>query len=268
MKLRVLDLFSGIGGFSLGLERAGMRTIGFCEIKEYCRSVLANHWPDVSCHADIKTREFAEGEADVICGGFPCQDISVAGQGAGLAGERSGLYRHLIRAIRLVRPKYAIVENVAALLGRGMGTVLGDLATVGYDAEWHCIPAAAIGAPHIRDRVWIVAYSDCERELHSQGGKQNEWGWLGRSLVKALSPDFNGSGLQERQLLSGVQTTARFDDDGKNPPVGSWWAVEPDLVRVVHGIPGRVDRIEALGNAVTPQIPEIIGRAIISSIHR
>lgn len=263
--MNVLDLFSGIGGFSLGLERAGMRTVRFCEIKGYCQEVLAKNWPNISCHDDIRTREFVEGEADVICGGFPCQDVSVAGTGAGLAGERSGLYRHLIRAIRVVRPRFAIVENVAALLGRGMGTVLGDLAEIGNDAEWHCIPAAAVGAPHIRDRVWIVAYPNGKRELQAQGGKQDEWGWLGRSLVQALSPDADSAGFQERQLLSGVQGTAGFDDDGENSTVGSWWAVEPELVRVVHGVPGRVDRIEALGNAVVPQIVEVIGRAILAS---
>jgi DNA (cytosine-5)-methyltransferase 1 len=243
-----------------------MRIVAFCEIKPFCREVLAKHWPDIPCHDDITTREFHEGEADVICGGFPCQDVSVAGQGAGLTGERSGLYRYLIRAIRLVRPRFAIVENVAALLGRGMGTVLGDLAEIGYDAEWHCIPAAAIGAPHIRDRIWIVAYPNGERELQSEGSKQNEWGWLGRSLIKTLSPDFNGAGFQERQLLPAVPRTAGFNDDGKDSSVGSWWAVEPNLVRVVHGIPGRMDRIEALGNAVIPQIPEIIGRAIMDIV--
>ena len=155
--MRVLDLFSGIGGFSLGLERAGFQTIAFCEIEPFACGVLAKHWPDVPCHGDITAREFVPGEADIICGGFPCQDISTAGNGAGLAGERSGLWRELLRAIRVVRPKFAVVENVAALLSRGMGTVLGDLAEIGYDAEWHCIPASAVGAPHRRDRVWIVA---------------------------------------------------------------------------------------------------------------
>ena len=133
-----------------------MRTVAFCEIDGYGRKVLKERWPDVPCHDDIRTREFREGEADVICGGFPCQDISAAGDRAGITGERSGLWRDLLRAIRVVRPIYAIVENVAALLGRGMGTVLGDLAEIGQDAEWHCIPARAVGAPHIRDRVWIV----------------------------------------------------------------------------------------------------------------
>ena len=161
--MRVLDLFSGIGGFSLGLERAGMTTVAFCEIDPYCRAVLRKHWPDVPCYDDIRTlnreRLAADGIAvDVICGGFPCQDISCAGAGAGIDGERSGLWREYSRLIGELRPRYAIVENVAALLGRGLDVVLGDLAALGLDAEWHCIPASAVGAPHRRDRIWIVAY--------------------------------------------------------------------------------------------------------------
>jgi DNA (cytosine-5)-methyltransferase 1 len=156
----VLDLFSGIGGFSLGLERAGMKTIAFCEIDPYCRKVLAKHWPGVKIHEDVKQLDGNQyvGAVDVICGGFPCQDISVAGKGVGLSGERSGLWREYARLIRQIRPRYVIVENVAALLSRGMGDVLGDLAEIGYDAEWHCISAAYVGLPQLRDRIWIVAY--------------------------------------------------------------------------------------------------------------
>lgn len=164
-KLKVLDLFSGIGGFSLGLERTGgFDTVAFCEIEPFPRKVLAKHWPEVPIYDDVRTltadRLTADGIAgiDVICGGFPCQDISTAGKGAGLAGERSGLWSEIARLVGELRPSYVIVENVSALLGRGLGTVLGDLAEVGYDAEWHCIPAAAVGAPHRRDRIWIVAY--------------------------------------------------------------------------------------------------------------
>jgi len=156
--LNVLDLFSGIGGFSIGLERVGMRTVAFCEIDPRARKVLAKHWPEVPIFEDVRTIDHEGIDANVICGGFPCQDISLAGEGAGLAGERSGLWRELLRAIRVVRPDFAIVENVAALLGRGMDVVLGDLAEIGYDAEWHCIRASDLGAPHERDRVWIVAY--------------------------------------------------------------------------------------------------------------
>lgn len=163
--MNVLDLFSGIGGFSLGLERAGMRTVAFCEIDPYCRKVLAKHWPDVPCYDDVRTltakQLISDGiRVDVMCGGFPCQDISVAGLGAGLAGERSGLWRDYARLIGELRPSYVIVENVAALLSRGLGDVLGDLAAIRYDAEWHCIPASYVGAPHDRDRIWIIAHPE------------------------------------------------------------------------------------------------------------
>jgi DNA (cytosine-5)-methyltransferase 1 len=164
MTLQVLDLFSGIGGFSLGLERTGgFKTVAFCEIEPFPRKVLVKHWPEVPQYEDVRTltaeRLAADGIAvDVICGGFPCQDISTAGKGAGLAGERSGLWREIARLVGELRPSYVIVENVSALLGRGLGTVLGDLAEIGYDAEWHCIPASHVGAPHRRDRIWIVAY--------------------------------------------------------------------------------------------------------------
>lgn len=159
MAVKLLDLFSGIGGFSLGLERSGLcETVGFVEIDPHAQQVLRRHWPDVPIHPDITTREFYEGEADVICGGFPCQDVSCAGKRAGLSGERSGLYRELVRAVRVVRPQFALLENVAALISDGMGTVLGDLAEVGDCIEWDCVPAAVVGAPHERDRVWIVAH--------------------------------------------------------------------------------------------------------------
>jgi len=156
-------MFSGIGCFALGLQRAGMTPIGFIEIDPYCRDVLARHWPGVPIQNDVRTAEFPE--ADVICGGFPCTDLSRAGKRAGLAGANSGLYRELVRAIRLVRPRYVLLENVAALLDVGMGTVLGDLATVGDSEwiEWDCVPAKAIGACHERDRVWIVAHTNSQR---------------------------------------------------------------------------------------------------------
>src|SRR5690242_16109830 len=158
--MNVLDLFSGIGGFSLGLERAGFKTVAFCEIEAHARAVLAKHWPHVPRYDDVRTltadRLRADGiSVDVICGGFPCQDLSSAGRQAGIRGERSGLWGQYARLIGELRPRYVIVENVAALLsgpseqpGEWFGVVLGDLATLGFDAEWHCIPASAIGARH------------------------------------------------------------------------------------------------------------------------
>lgn len=293
VRYRVLDLFSGIGGFSLGLERAGMKTVAFCEIDPFCRKVLAKHWPDVPCHDDITTREFVEGEADVITGGFPCQDISFAGAGAGLSGARSGLYRHLIRAIRLVRPRYAIMENVAALLSRGLGTVLGDLAEIGNDAEWHCIPASAVGAPHRRDRVWIIANA---RSVEHESDSSPLSGTLAEELSGASVADAEcsraaqpaGSQCEERlgvivggenvayAAVFGSQGSGQPFEPGNPAPDSDWqagepvdgrlgyqWATEPDVGRVAHGVPARVDRLRSLGNAVVPQIPEIIGRAIM-----
>ncbi len=232
--MNVLDLFSGIGGFSLGLERAGMRTVAFCEIEPYCRSILAERWPGIDCAEDVQTREHRPGEARVITAGFPCQDISNSGYGAGLAGARSGLWREVVRAFRVVGPQYGLLENVAALLDRGMGEVLGDLAEIGYDAEWHCIPASCVGLPHVRDRLWIVANDHRQRGeglgplalsgLYSVPWRENERGaanWRGR-------PDLHG----------------------------------PYLCGSGHGVSPRLD---AIGNAVTPLIPEIIGRAIMNA---
>ena len=257
--LRVLDLFSGIGGFSLGLERTGgFRTVAFCEIDLYCRAVLARHWPRVPIFEDIceldsgrfvadakfrhclQEREISAGRKrawacgiDIICGGFPCQDISVAGKGAGLAGERSGLWREYHRLIGELRPRYVIVENVSALLSRGLGTVLGDLASIGYDAEWHCIPASYVGAPHRRDRVWVVASP---------------------ALADSDAPQCAGNECSER-------SRAKYSNAGGS----SWWASEPNVGRVAHGVPARVDRLRALGNAVVPQVVEMIGRAILQA---
>lgn len=241
--LNVLDLFSGIGGFSLGLERAGMRTVGFVENNVYCQRVLGKHWPTVPIHGDIRTAYWGRCEADVVCGGFPCQDISNAGQRAGLAGERSGLWRELVRAIRMVRPLHAIVENVAALLVRGMDTVLGDLAESGYDAEWDCFPTG-LNLGHRRERVWIVA--------HDSGA-----GLPQRRHSDADSAD--AAPIFTRERFASVLEA--IDPEQK-------WADRPLLGRGIHGIPMRVDRVRALGNSVVPQIPEIIGRAIMMEFER
>ena len=270
--LRVLSLFAGIGGFDLGLERtSGFKTVGFVEIDPFCRRVLAKHWPGVPCHDDVTTREFIEGEADVIVGGFPCQDISLAGAGAGLAGTRSGLWRELLRAIRVVRPRVALLENVAALLNRGLGTVLGDLASIGYDAEWHCIPASAVGAPHRRDRVWIIAYARSEQhegyrspisgalaaELFCE--KRGWIGDVGKEMADAVRQRLQAPGKNqdgENRNNAGGDVTAR-----------GWWSSEPDVVRVAYGIPARVDRLRSLGNAVVPQVVTAVGRAILEAMH-
>ncbi len=159
--LRMIDTFSGIGGFSLAARwLGGIQTVQFVECDPFCQRILAKHWPTVPIHDDICTFQPEPGSADIVCGGFPCQDISQAGKGAGLAGSRSGLFYELLRVIRLVQPRYIVLENVAAITYRGMDDVLGSLAEAGYDAEWACIPAAAVGACHQRDRWWCVAVAN------------------------------------------------------------------------------------------------------------
>ena len=324
--LRVLDLFSGIGGFSLGLERTGgFETVAFCEIEDFPRKVLAKHWPNVPCYRDVREltaeRLRADGiSVDVICGGFPCQDISTAGKGLGLAGERSGLWSEIARLVGELRPRFVIVENVAALLSRGLGDVLGDLASVGYDAEWHCIPASAVGAPHRRDRIWIVAYpGDCgfrpynpagkdpgaegenqgqveQRERvrpiaggscaamadaaqlqcdggnnHAAVGMEGEVSELGNSrrqdaLAESVCVGRQGQG-QPGQPSYPVPIIQRPAIDAFNGRVGNVWSTEPDVGRVANGVPARAHRLKSLGNAVVPQIPELIGRAILQSIN-
>ena len=242
MTLTVLDLFSGIGGFSLGLERTGgFKTIAFCEIDPFCRQVLAKHWPGVPVYEDVKdiTADAlaAAGLAPrVICGGFPCQDISLAGEGAGLAGARSGLWREQSRIIREFMPDFALVENVAALLGRGIGVVLRDLAEIGYDAEWHCIPASYVGLRHIRDRVWIVAYP--QRDGVQRGPLITAEG-IAKTRAKQLA------GLLQSGAWPSVSAAAAY--------------------RTRDGLSSDVHRNHALGNAVVPQIPELIGNAILAA---
>jgi len=237
--LKLLDLFSGIGGFSLGLERTGgFETVAFCEIDKFCQKVLRKHWPHVRQYTDVTKLTAAQLTADgitvdAICGGFPCQDISLAGGGAGMGeGTRSGLWSEYARLIGELRPRYVIVENVSALLGRGLDRVLGDLAQIGYDAEWHCIPASAIGAPHQRDRVWIIANPAPQSRFYQ--------------------PYF-----EER--------TARLFDNKNYWKANPWDEANPNICFLDDGFPDRLVQTEALGNAVVPQIPELIGRAILSA---
>lgn len=267
--MKVLDLFSGIGGFSLGLERTGgFETTAFCEIEPFCQQVLRKHWPVVPIYDDVRelSRDRLDadgvGRIDVICGGFPCQDISVAGKGAGIEGERSGLWSEFARLIGDLRPRYAIVENVSALLGRGLARVLGDLAEIGYDAEWHCIPASYVGAPHRRDRLWVLAYPDCVRQLQPKRLIQDEWRRsCNGSQIVADANGARGHRDEEHKIC------ARGHAPKLRAPIrkSNQWSSEPDVGRVANGIPQRVDRLKSLGNAVVPQIPEMIGRAILEA---
>jgi len=235
------SLFSGIGGLDLGLERAGMRVVWQVENNPFCRKVLAKHWPDVPCYEDVKTLTGEELEpVDVICGGFPCQPVSVAGTQKGTDDER-WLWPEFNRLIRILRPRYAILENVPGLftVQHAFGAILRDLAEGGYDAEWDRLSAASVGAPHLRQRVFIIAVADADRT-----------GPQGRELL----PQRRG----ERVTGAGGLGCRFFD-----APIGGEWFAEPDLGRVAHGIPSRVDRLKGLGNAVVPQVAEWIGRRLI-----
>lgn len=279
MKLKVLDLFSGIGGFSLGLERTGgFETVAFCEIEEYPRRVLAKHWPKVPCYDDVRSLTAdtlaRDGIAvDVICGGFPCQGISSAGLRQGLQDERSGLWGEYARLICELRPQFVIVENVADLCCRGLGDVLGNLAEIGYDAEWHCIPAAAVGADHIRDRIWIIAYTNGARakEPAKRGRKQRQ-AQVGEDAARHNASN-NGTRSQGRVQAGTLNEDAR----AISPWIGLALSAAPDfpgldgagspvMGRGEDGIPSRIHRTYAIGNSVVPQIPQLIGQAILESL--
>lgn len=219
-KLRTLSLFAGIGGFDLGLERTGgFETVAFCEIDPFCQKVLAKHWPNVPCFSDVRElRGDQVGAIDVICGGFPCQDLSTAGKQAGMGeGTRSGLWSEIVRLAGELRPSFIIVENVTALLrgpsdrpGRWFGRVLGDLAEIGYDAEWHCIPASYIGACHHRDRAWILAYPAQERQPEARGFRHNEPAQrFPRSRETAILANL-GQARSERLIAEKVSGSAHF----------------------------------------------------------
>ena len=269
------SLFTGIGGIDLGLERAGMKCAWQVELDPFCNRVLAKHWPDVPRYQDVTKfcrrisdcePEDEEGEVrcprcatdfsscpcvgtdelvddcgyvDLIAGGFPCQDISQIGKQVGIGGARSGLWTDYARIVRELRPRFVLVENVARLLSNGIETVFADLAALGYDAEWDCFPAHAVGSPHRRDRVFILAHARGEG-LEGHAG--------------------HGEGAPRWALQGGSAGSSGLSPDGR--PQG-WWAAEPAVGRVAHGVPRRVDRLKALGNAVVPQVAEWIGRRIM-----
>lgn len=245
-KLRVLSLFAGIGGFDIGLDRTGgFETVAFCEIDPFCRRLLAQQWPGVPIYNDV--RELIYGDAssviaarpNVIVGGFPCQDISSAGHRAGIDGDRSSLWSFFAATICGVRPEWVIVENVRDLLIRGIDRVLGDLAAIGYDAWWDCVRASQLGYPHARDRLILVAYPAALRREEGERSAQ-EW----RGLIRA-------------RVHGSPSPWARSANDDE---------VRSQFVRIVDGLPDRVDRLGALGNAVVPEVIEIAGRAILASL--
>lgn len=272
--MRFGSLFSGIGGIDLGLERAGMVCAWQVEIKPYCQKVLAKHWPTVKRYGDIRELTGYELEpVDLLCGGFPCQPHSYAGKRAGSADERD-LWPEFARLIRILKPEWVLAENVPGLLssdaGRFFGRVLRDLAACGYDAEWNVLSAQALGAPHIRERVFIVAYPSQSREwglpVRPRRPQSESIDIEGRGKTVA-----NPNGTDGKTGLS-ENSPARFGR-GRSGDCGTSffgtgitgrWPVEPELGRVANGIPNRMDRLEGLGNAVVPQAAEWFGKRILA----
>lgn len=298
--MKIGSLFSGIGGLELGLERAGLGTVAWqCEIDPFCRRVLARHWPEVTRYEDVRTLGADAAPVDVICGGFPCQDVSLAGKRAGLAGERSGLWSEFRRIIEELAPSIVVIENVLGLRTSGLPRVLADLAALGFDAEWSDLSAADVGAPHQRRRLFIVA-ANPERVV-----LRLEPGWLERACREAAAvtlddgedghaahanidsreswrTDHACKGEGRRDSYRGVVCSTVSDADGEGEPqqegaLGAQWRRSSDgcwrppvspIRRMDDGISNRSHgrRLKALGNAVVPACAEVIGRAIVEAI--
>jgi len=301
MTLTVGSLFSGIGGLDLGLERAGMKVIWQSEIDGYASKVLKKHWPEVPNYGDIKAINWRNVERpNVICGGYPCQPFSTAGNRRGTDDPRH-LWPWVKQAISELRPDYAIMENVRGHLSMGLTDVLGDLADIGFHAWWRVISASSIGANHQRERVFIVAYPSSEP---GYGVKNNSRD----SAQPETVPQFRNNGgapaladtyglrlerpraEQQTARITGVSKTVAYpkefggDDRGttnssseitkwlaiQSQTRGSssidyagWWETEPDVGRVANGVSSRVDRLKCLGNAVVPQVAEYVGRLVM-----
>ena len=279
--MKILDTFAGIGGFSYAAEKliGGFETTQFIEIDPFCQKVLKKHWPHVPIHDDIRTFTAKPGEYQVITGGFPCQDISVAGLQKGITKEtRSGLFYELMRVIRMVRPKYVVLENVAAILNRGLDIVLRELSEAGYDAEWSVISASSVGACHQRSRWWLIAYpnhygsSSTEKcELNGEASDRTQKGQNqscqsersskpSSSRTIQSSTEFTNSyskGMERRKFtINEKMQKTRFTWQSNTPHLSPEWrsyVSEPCLCRGDDGLRNRVDRLRSLGNSVVPQ---------------
>ena len=315
--LKVLDLFSGIGGFSVGLERTGnFETVAFCEIDKYCKLLLQKHWKGVKIYDDVKkiTKEGFEADGipspDVITGGFPCQPFSVAGKQKGTSDNRH-LWPEMFRIIKAFKPRFVIGENVRGIIniqdGMVFETVCTDLESEGYEVQPFIIPAAGVGAPHRRERVWILAIREesmensrrtlrqgtelretNEDEIRKEDAHQHQRSSRPSESDVADTNTRLGNG-QNQEIQTGRNTSNTSsedvaDNDGERQQeqrrsesiqkeksrfeCESWWSVEPNVGRVAHGVQGRVHRLKGLGNAIVPQIAEEIGRAIINATEK
>lgn len=280
MKMSVGSLFSGIGGFELGFENTGyFETLWQVENDKYATSVLKKHWPNVEMHDDVRTwPKKTTQPVDVLLAGFPCQDISYAGKGAGLDGERSGLFYEVMRIVRVLGPSYVVLENVAALFTRGMDQVLGSLSAHGYDAEWEVVSAQSVGAPHRRDRVFIIGYladsHGTQRErsgipsgIHTGDPNANSAS-SGRREKKDVADSSSlrqsGSGMYGRPFDS-TENSNREASNVKSSGQGkeNHWHTEPAVGRVADGVPKRMDRLRCLGNAIVPACAEVVAQRLL-----
>ena len=298
-----LALFAGSGGGILGGRLLGWRTQCAVEIDPYCRKVLLARQrdgllPRFPIWDDVRTFDGRpwRGHIDIVTGGFPCQDISVAGKGVGITGERSGLWKEMARIIGEVRPKYAFVENSPMLAGRGLEVVLGDLAEMGYDAEWGVLGARDAGAPHKRERIWVLAYAYGQRESQSQGAVGEKRGrtgdgsgdvadtkgmstgvkteWKRREDTARGGADCEGDETKRDEDVSDARDERRRESQKKrknerfeSPTTRSrWWEVEPQVGRVVDGVASRVDRLKAIGNGQVPAVVALAWHTLMSRI--
>jgi DNA (cytosine-5)-methyltransferase 1 len=246
------SLFAGIGGFDLGLERAGMTCQWQVEIDPFCQRVLAQHWPDVSRYGDIRDcGKHNLATVDVLCGGFPCQDISQAGRRVGITGRRSGLWGEFARIIGELRPRHVIVENSSALLGRGFDRVLGDLAALRYDAEWDVIPACAFGAPHARERVFLVAHAYGTR--WSDGVDHQSW-----DAVQPMPTHWEAAEGQCEWVDMERWLRTHFHPQHIGPDSAEIFGMDDGVSPALDAA-----RVHACGNAIIPQIAEWIGRRLM-----
>jgi DNA (cytosine-5)-methyltransferase 1 len=262
--MRELALFAGAGGGILGGHLLGWRTVCAVEWNAYAASILVARQNDGSLApfpvwGDVQTFDGRpwRGAVDVVSGGFPCTDISAAGRGAGIDGEASGMWRHMARIIGEVRPRFAFVENSPMLVGRGLARVLGDFAALGYDARWGVLGAADAGAPHQRDRIWIVA---TDADGKQRGNKQE-------CVARCCHPPDAGDDGAEKPVAdtdgercAQQQTPDIANGKGQHPRSHAerrdtaWWATEPDVGRVAHGVAARVDRLRCIGNGQVPAV--------------
>jgi len=278
--MKLLDLFSGIGGFSLGMEATKkIKTIAFCEKDEFCRKVLKKHWSNIKQYNDIRSINGKEIAADIVSGGFPCQPFSVAGKRKGTEDDRY-LWDEMLRVITEVKPRWVVGENVQGIINIDNGLVLRqvqtDLEAQGFQVQCFIIPASGVGAWHRRNRVWIVANSDKFRCTQHNETKKEKFEWRSKtSFVSSSSQDVPNSMCKRLQRYKNNQESSKKaqrqpTNNSNEKEQHTWWQTQSELCGVPNGISyeldkDRANRIKTLGNAIVPQIAYEIGQAILKA---